>query len=1080
MDGKRNPFQKAEQPPWFEFNLKRKLAFLGVLFPMVGVLANSSMGIKTGENLLLEKHMHALSDIDFNFIKENSAGLDDYFFRQQEVEITGVVTDQDGVPLPGVNITVEGTSQGTQSDFDGNYTIQVEAGRTLRFSFVGFQDQEIVAGDQGQVDIQMKEGNALNEVVISAFGRKTTRNESTASVITVSSEDIAETPFVSAQEALQGKAPGLTVNSTSGIPGSSAEIRIRGMNSLTAGNSPLYVIDGVPVNSGDVGGAEESTSLDLLSLVNPDDIESISVLKDASAVAPYGAEGSNGVILVTTKSGQGGKTRFNLNYRLGITNMARDKFKAMNADQRYQAVKLGILNGYADGAEMSDGEFEDFALNELHYDQIQHWHDIGNPDVNWSDELLNRNAISHDVNFSVSKGGEESSLYAGVGYNNSEGTIIESGFERLSGNVKYQTKLSDAFDLSISGMVSNVKSEPSWESDSWFQNPTYARYIIPPWQSPYLEDGSLDNTPEFNTYGGGIYNTVYIRENDDVENEITRGIQNTELNWKISDQLVFTSRLGMDFTLRYFNHYQNRHHSSGQAINGYKEERESRLFNYTTQNSLDYTFSLKDLHNFRVTAVQEFTKYKTKAMSTAGAQFPNDQLKEMNSASDLFSAAGSFTDRMNMRYVGLLNYDFDKRYLLNASYSYQGDSRFSERWGSFYSVGLGWNIHEENFMEQVDFVDELRLKLAYGETGNADIGINQYQALIGYGVYRKLPAAFVDKYGTDATWERSGRLDISADYSFFNNRLWGSVGVFNNETRDMLLEVPIPLSVTYYPSTILQNQGKMRNRGVELTINGDLIQTPDFNWSMGFNMATLDNKVTEMPEDGQTIADGFVIQEGHEAYEWYMPEWAGVDPDNGDGLWYVDRTESEETTNQFGQAKRQYIGKGRLPTYTGSLSTRLDYKGVFLEGQLYFSGGNKIYENFTNSLQTTGSQMETKNSSAQAFEGAWRKPGDQATYPRFDTNSANVDNVANQTSTRWLHDGDFMRLRNLAVGYTFDKKLLQDLPVDNVTLSVRGTNLWTWVKDKSLLVDPEVRTDGHTNLTAPPVKTVTFNVNINF
>ncbi len=1060
----------------FMFNLKVRSTVLGLLFPIAGVFAHTADFVETtavGNGGADGAAATAL------FVTSNSS-VDLPVYAWQVNEVKGSVTDQNGVPLSGVNIQVKGSTTGTSTDFNGNYQIQASQGDVLEFSYVGFRtEQRTVTGQE--IDVALEEDpNALDEVVISAFGRKMTRNESTASVITVSSDEIAKTPFVSAQEALQGKAPGLTVNSTSGLPGSSAEIRIRGMNSITAGNSPLYVIDGVPVNSGDVGGAGEATSIDLLSLVNPSDIESISILKDASAVAPYGAEGSNGVILITTKSGRHGQARYSLNYSLGITDLARNKFKAMNSDQRYEAVKLGLLNGYANGAEMSDQEFEDFALNELGYTQIQHWREIGTPDTDWSDEVLNRNAITHNVDFSVSKGSDDSSLYASVGYNHSEGTIIESGFQRLSGNVKYTANLSDAIDLSITGLVSNVKSEPSWESTTWFQNPTFARYIIPSWQSPYLEDGTLNGTPGFNTYGGNIYNPVYIRKYDDVDNEITRGIQNTELNWKILDNLVFTSRLGVDFTLRYFNHYQNRHHSSGQSINGYKEEREAKLFNYTTQNSLDYNFTLNEKHNFRLTAVQEFTKYKTRGMTTAGGQFPNDQLKEMDAAADLYSAGGSYSERMNMRWVGLLNYDFDKRYLLNASYSYQGDSRFSKRWGQFYSVGLGWNLHEEDFLAQADFIDELRLKVAYGETGNANIGINQYQALIGYGTYRKLPAAFVDEYGTDATWERSGRFDISTDFSFFNNRLTGTLGYFNNQTRDMLLEVPIPYSVAYYPSTILQNQGEMRNSGIEFQLNADVIQTTDFNWNLGFNLATLNNKVTRMPEDGQTIADGYVIQQGHEAYEWYMPEWAGVDPDNGDGLWYIDRTTSEETTNDFGEAKRQYIGKGRLPTYTGSLSTRLDYKNFFLEGQLYFSGGNKIYEGFTNFIQTTGSQLEARNSSVQAFEGAWRKPGDITDYPRFDTNSANVDNVVGQTSTRWLHDGEYARLRDVAVGYTFNKEVLKGLPVNAVTLSVRGTNLWTWVKDKTLWLDPEVRTDGYTNLTAPPVKTVTFNVNINF
>lgn len=995
-------------------------------------------------------------------------------------KISGTVTDTDSNVLPGVNITVEGTSEGTSTDFDGAFEIEADEDDVLLFTIVGFKDQAQRVGTSNTINVVMEEGSELDEVLVTAFGREMTRNESTSSVTTVNADEIIKSPFKSAQEALQGKAPGLTVNNTSGLAGSSPEIRIRGMNSITAGNSPLYVIDGVPVNSGNVGGGGEATSVDLLSLVNSSDIENISVLKDASAVAPYGAEGSNGVILITTKSGKEGKAKFNLNYNLGVENVARDDFKVMNSEQYYDALKTGMLNGYTDGDEMSDEEFEDYVLNERGYDQIEHWRDKGSPNTNWYDVLQNKNAITHNLNFSVSKGTEESSLYASVGYNKSEGPIIESSFKRISGNVKYDAKLSDKIDLSISGMVSNVETDPLWEEDSWFQNPTFARYIIPPFQTPYLEDGSLNGTDEFNAFGGGIYNPVYIRKYDILENNITRGIQNTNLDWQITDDLTFSSRLGLDFTLRKYNHYQNMNHSSGMTINGYRDETETRMFTYTTQNTLDYKFKLDDNNNFRVSAVQEFTKYKTNTMSNEGAEFPSEQLVYLDAASDKFGAGGNYTDRSNLRWVGLLNYDFDKRYLINASYSYQGDSRFSEQWGHFYSLGLGWNIHEEDFLSNSEFVDELRLKLGYGETGNADIGINEYQALIGYGVYRKKPAAFTEKYGTEATWERSGRFDISADFSFFDERLNGTIGVYNNETRDMLLQVPMPYSATFYDAELLQNEGKMRNRGVEFNVNGDLMNTPDFNWNMAFNIATLNNKVTEMTEEAQTITDGYVIQEGHKAYEWYMPEWAGVDPDNGDPLWYVDRTQSDETTNKLAEAERQYTGKTRLPEYTGGLSTRLTYKNLFLEGQLYFSGGNKVYEDFTSFLQTTGSQLETRNTSVQAYEGAWRKPGDDAAYPRFDTNNGGVDDAAEENSTRFLHDGDFMRLRDVAIGYTFDEEFFKDFPIDNATLSIRGTNLLTWVKDSSFKQDPEVRTTGYTNLTAPPMKTVTFNVNINF
>lgn len=1018
------------------------------------------------------------------------------FAQAQTMQISGTVTDEDGVPIPGVNITVQGGNTGTSSDFDGNYSIAVEQGGVLNFTSVGFQDYTVTVESDEVIDVALQSGTALDEVIVTAFGRKMTRNESTANVVSVGSEEITKSPFASAQEALQGKTPGLAVNSSSGVPGSAPEIRIRGMNSITASNSPLYVIDGVPVNSGSVGGSSDATSMDMLANLNPRDIEDISVLKDASAVAPYGAEGSNGVILITTKSGERGKPRYNLSYNLRMENPARRGLQMMNAEERYDVWHRAAWNAFlGDPADYDPNDsgisdqIDDFYMNSLEIDDIAHWQEIGSPDINWYNEVRNKNAITNELNFSVSQGDDQSSLYASVGYTHSEGAVVNSDFERISGNIKYNRKLRENISLDISANVSNAKQDGILEEAAFFSNPNLAKYFIPSWTDPRNPDGSL-NIDDFSDYSGGLFNVLYTQENDYIRNSSTRALQNTAVTWDILDNLTFTTRLGLDYTSRSYNHFQNREHGDGEDSNGSKTETIRRLFHYTTQNTLDYSFDLGDKNHFRATAVQEYSRYEDHDLNGYGENMP-EGMTELGETASNWEAESFFSDRMSMRYVGLLNYDFDKRYLVNASYSYQGDSRFSEHWGNFYSLGLGWNIQNESFMENADFVDELRLKLGYGRTGNAGIDRNAYQELYGFNTYRNNPNVQVVGYGSNITWEKSDRMDISADFAFFSNRLTGSVGYYINETKDMLFRVPLPFSEQFMDddetrgnaerSSVLRNGGTMENHGVEFQVNGDIIRTPDWNWNVGFNIATVKNKIKSMPEASETFTNTWANAEGHQVYEWYMRDWAGVDPDNGDALWYVNKDESDETTNEASQAERRFQGKNRLPRYTGGVSTRLDFKNFFLEGQLYFAGGNKIWEDWSQYVQSTGTNVLGFNVTKAAYEGAWREPGDtDATYPRFDISNGNVDDANGVQSTRFLRDGDYIRLRDIAIGYTFDKNVLGNSFLDAVTLSIRGTNLWTWVKDSNLEYDPEVRVDGFTNLTAPPVKSVSFNVNINF
>ena len=997
-------------------------------------------------------------------------------FAQDQKTITGTVVDDNEMPIPGVNITIENTDQGTTTDFDGNYSIEAAPGQVLNFSAVGFADQTATVGLEDEINITMG-GDVLDEVIITAFGRKLTRNESTSSVVTVGNEDLEKSPFVDVQQALQGRVSGMTVAQTSGAPGAAAEVRIRGMNSITASNSPLYVVDGVPVNSGNLATDSDYTSMDMMSLLGTANIESVSVLKDASAVAPYGAEGANGVILITTKSGKKGEPKYNLSYTTGFNNNARRGLKMMNGEQKLEATSIGFINGG-----FASDEEGAYGFINANFPGLGIWDAEGRPDINWYDELRNKDALMIDANFSVSQGTEDSNFFASLGYNKTEGTVIGSEYKRITGNLKYSKDLNDKLNLQVSANVSNADQDGLVENGGFFSNPNLSRHFLSPWAIPYDENGDPNIGNAWAASSGGLHNTLYTAEENMLNNNVTRALQNTTLTYDILDNLTFKTMMGLDYTLSYNKNYQNPIHGDGEDSEGYLNEVSQRMFKYTTQNSLDYNFSLDDVHNFNITAVQEFSKYKNNALQGWGENFPNEYLRNLSAAASNYGAYSSFSDRMSQRYVALVSYNFDRKYLIDASYSYQGDSRFTKKFGNFYSVGLGWNIHRENFMENVDWLNELRLRAGHGLTGNAGISRNAFQELKKYDTYRNTAAATLSGYGTEITWEKSNRLDAAIEFGMFENRLNGSIGYYSNTTEDMLFNVPLPMSNLYVGGSVLQNVGEMTNKGIEVELSGDIVSTPDVNWNLGGNFSTLDNKVSTLPDNVEVISGIWVLQEGRKVYEWRLPEWAGIDSETGGALWYVNReTNGDETTDNYAEAERVYQGTSRLPKYSGSINTRLDVKNFFLEGQLYFAGGHKIFQDWASYTQSSdAASIASFNGTLDAYNGAWRQPGDDATYPRFDYGDSNIANAA-EASTRFLHDGDYMRLRDIAVGYTFDRDQLQGTFLDGVTLSVRGTNLWTWVKDSDLKHDPEVEAGtGFTNLAVPPIKSLTFNVNLNF
>lgn len=1004
------------------------------------------------------------------------------FAFAQEQTIKGVVSDAMG-SIPGVNVNVKGTKNSTQTNFDGEYTIKAKTGDVLVFTFVGMQNTTATVGTTSKINVTMKEeGKQLEEVVILGYVSKG-KNAVTGSVKQISGDVLKGVPVVSVDQALQGKVAGLQISQSSGTPGSVQDIRIRGVGSVSASNQPLYVIDGVPVINDAFAASDNVSTLSPLASIASSDIESMTVLKDASATSAYGARGSNGVIIITTKKGKSGKTVFNLNTSIGFQNNAVKGQTPLTGEQRKELYLDAVYNTYGADNGFTRANAETFLLGtaqglniDNNFAGLQYW---DGKEGKWPELLQNKDAILRSYDISASGGDEKSTFNVSLGYNKTEGTVIGSEFRRLTAKIGMSRKLTENVKFSTNNSFADSKQNGVLEGGGFFSNPHLARYFMTPWANPYNADGSL-NITDIQDYTG-VPNTLYVVKNNLIENDLARIISNNTLEWRISDRFKYKSVFGIDYNLATFHQYDNPIHGDGANVNGDAQQTVSRNLNLVAQNSLNYNYRYK-LHSFDATALFEYQKNTFSQLGAYGENFASEGLQYVDNVVRNISVNGSYDDWLNVSYLALLNYNYNGKYVLDFTYRKEGSSRFApgKRFGDFWSVGTAWNINKEDFMADGIF-SELKLRGSVGSSGNNAIDLNQYQTLLAYNTnYAGDPTIYPSTYGNlDLQWEKNRTIDLGVDFAILNNRISGSLGVYNKKTSDLLQDVP--LSRTSGFTTVSSNVGEIVNKGVEADLTFNVIQSNNFNWNVSTNYAFNDNEVTKLAKDPAgndiNIATGTKITKVGEAVgTWNMRKWAGVDSANGNPLWYVNGKDGATTSN-YNEAQIAIQGKS-LPTYTGGVSTHLDFKGVFFDASVYFAGGNKVFEDWASYTQSSGTRTTVNYNGVEALLDRWQNPGDITDVPKMDLTSTGNNSAA--TSTRFLYDGDYIRIKDLTLGYSFNKEILEKISLDGLTLSVRGTNLFTFVKDSRLKYDPEVRADGFTRLSTPPVKSVTFAMNFKF
>lgn len=988
--------------------------------------------------------------------------------------VTGSVVDENGLPLPGATVIEQGTSNGVSTDFDGNFSINVGQDSTLEASFLGYSTLSINVSGQDNVSFSLIPDNELDEVIITGYSSQR-RSEVTGAVKQLDSEKITQLTVPTVDQALQGQVAGLTITTNSGTPGSTSQIRIRGISSITAGNEPLYVIDGVPMINGNVSNSTASSFMSALSAIDANNIASISVLKDAAATSQYGARGANGVILIKTKTGRSGDAKFSFNSYYGFQNDATDGPQMLTAEQRLQLYAEGLYNDNP-STYSSISDAADYIVGNV--SSYRTWDAAGRPEANWAGAITNEDAPIQEHNFSASGGDDNTTYYASLGYMKQEATVIGSSFDRISAALNITEKFNDKLTFSSSNSVGVTEQEGILEQSAYFEGPRTVKFFGSPLTPPLNEDGTI------NQFGGGLPNPLYITSENINDIKLTRIISNNSLSYNIMEGLTFGTRLNIDYLIRDRKAYSNTQYGYSVPNGGELGDYHANVVTYVLQNYIDYNWAINDNHALDIKILQEYQTNQSTYLGADGESFPDAGLFYLNNAGSPVGVSGSYSDWFVGAYLAAVHYvGFDGKYVGDVTYRREGNSRFNpeNRWGDFYSVGAAWNINKEDFMLSNELFDILKLRASWGVSGNANISLNQYQALLAYDAdYNGEGAVYTSTFGNnDLSWETNTSYDVGLDFGMLSGKLSGSLGYYFRESKDLLLDVPLSLTTGFSEQT--RNIGTLENSGIEVELNYNVVQSEDFNFSIGGNLATVNNEITQLAKDpnGETIkiqTSRTIIDEGQPIRAWFLPTWAGVNPQTGAEEWYVNGVDGA-TTTVFNEAEQVVQGGSALPTLTAGLNIHVDYKGFFLDANGFYAGGHKVYEGWHRYLNESavGFSVGPYQGYASLLTDAWRQPGDVTRNGRITSGT-----VPWQRHSKYLQDGDFARLRTVTFGYDFDQSVIQSIGIDGLRLYLRGNNLLTWKKADYQFFDPEVDLGGETGLETPPVSSLIFGLNIKF
>lgn len=948
----------------------------------------------------------------------------------QTISVSGKVTSAtDKMPIPGITVQIKGISKGTITDINGFYKLDVDAKATLVFSFVGMQSQEIAVNNQKQINVELNETKIdLGEVVVVGYSTSS-RKLISGSVGVVNQEELKNMPLRTIDGVLQGKAAGVSVNQNSGTPGGQNSIKLRGGSSINASNQPLIVIDGVPIITGSYGQIGYSgQEIDAISDLNPGDIESFTILKDASATAIYGARASNGVILITTKKGDLQKTIVSFNANLGMQTLPKERMlDLMDATQwnQYKGTNVQGIN------------------------------------TDWMKEIL-RVAPTSNTELSISSGNEKTRLFISGSYYNQDGTIKGTSFSRYNTRVNVDHKLDDNLTIGTSISLSSSTNDRV-EGDQTLFGPLPNALSIPAIFPVYNQDGSYNED-------GPYANPVAIYKEAVNVAKSTRTNGNVYLDYNLFKNFKFTTKLGIDLYNLREHGYDPITERQGAKYNGLGIEGTTNVSNLVNSNVLQYIKTFKKVHSLELLGGYSFEKYTRSNTYIEAIDFPNENFQYITSAGIIRLASASSGDRSLNSFFGQFKYNYKYKYIVTLTSRADGSSKFgaNNRYGYFNAVSFAWRAGEELFVKQFSAISELKFRFSAGKTGNDEIGDFRSYGLYkgGYNYGGSSGIAPTQLPNPDLKWESTTQTGIGVDLGLFENRIGFNADLYYNRTNDLLLDRPLPPSTGY--TYITSNIGELENKGIELVLNTENLKGA-FEWKTAFNFAANRNKILKL-YDGQPIDDqgrgGNRVQEGEPIGIFYGYRCLGVDPTTGN-LVYDDIKKDGILTSD----DRTRIGNPN-PDFTAGLTNTFSYKNFDLSVFLHMVYGNDVF-NGTRIYLESGSGEDNQTTT---MLRRWQKPGDITDVPRVgDT----------YKSSRFIENGSFMRIKNVTFGYNLPKNLVQKFALKSFRLYVSGQNLFTFTSYTGM--DPEVNYYSNDNVvlgtdffTYPQARTILFGLNTTF
>ncbi len=993
----------------------------------------------------------------------------------QNKTVTGKVVDEKQGPVANASVLIKGSAKGVTTMQDGSFTLSVPAtAKTLVISSVNFTTVE-VAIKSTLINVTLQSStSSLEEVVVVGYGTQK-RSQVTAAVTNISGAKLENKPFAALDQMLQGAAPGLQATSATGQPGAVTAVRIRGVGSFSySGSSPLYVIDGVQINSGDLsngngGGFSINPSTNVLATLNANDIESLTVLKDASATSIYGSRGANGVILITTKSGKAGKTQFRFDTEIGTNTviLPPDAGKPLRSDDWFNLLREGLTNNGSSAVAITT------TLNNYGYGS--------GVDIDWFD-LVTKKGSQNQFNLSASGGDAKTKFFLSGGYFKQDGTTLASGLTRLSGKLKVthnvSNKISFTTDITLGNVIQNsvLASDGPGGGGGYFGNPAYVAMVLRPTQNPFNPDGSYNISS--NNFGfPAHYNPLYVAANDKRGLKAFSGFANQTAEYKIVKNLKFTSKLGLQYNINEEYQYNNPFHGDASGSSGEGVSIYNRNFLYDWTNQFDYHFDIIASKKFGVDLKVGYESIKSTRYQQIGdvTGFPPkvDLYYSTNGATSTNGKATA-SDYAFQGYFSSANFSYQDKYNLSASFRRDGSSRFgvNNPYGNFWSVGASWSITNEDWFKFKP-ISNLKVRSSYGTTGNAEIGNYTWRPTFGYGAnYNGVAGGTFNNIGNvDLTWEKNKQFDIGLELGLFKNRINFTLDLYKKTTEAALLSQQISRTTGF--TGFINNVGSLENKGLELSVNVIPVETKNFSWAVNFSYTHNANKVTSLPSGDQQNGNYF-LRVGQDFYSFYTRGWAGVNSDDGTPMWYTDSTRTT-TTGTFGAAKQFIVGKSATPSSFGTLGNTFTYKGFSLGFDFYYNYGNWFQEAYYRFFMDGFSPTRGKYS---YVLNRWQKKGDVTDVPKY---IYGTGNNAYTGSDRLLFKGDYIRLRNVQAGYRLtNKTTLSKIGMSSLYFYVRGTNLWTKTYADNLLSDPEQGILGVNNQQVLPSKSVTVGLNIGF